>query len=144
MNSLSLKSTVNLSKFVACSFLALTALTQVAVRQAIAEDPAPPPSADLSKAKPEATPEKVETIKTGVIASSTKTKAFAAIDVETSGSAPGDETSVIAGSVSHVKRDECVAKVINNGDKTYSVSFNVVELRIRNKNVEKSRAVAVG
>ncbi|MFN8391530.1 MAG: hypothetical protein U0136_14675 [Bdellovibrionota bacterium] len=100
-------------------------------RTALAADPAAKPSA-APTAQPtasgapqaEATPEKK--IKPGVIASSTKTKDFAAIDVDTSGAAPGDEANPITASISHVKDDNCVAKVINNGEASYSVSFQVV------------------
>lgn len=67
-----------------------------------------------------------ETVKTGVIATNTRTKDFAAIDVQTSGAAPGDDVSVISGSVLRPKRGQCVGKVINNGNKTYSVGFSVV------------------
>ena len=67
-----------------------------------------------------------ETVKTGVIATNTRTKDFAAINVETSGAAPGDDVSVVSGSVLRPKREECIAKVINNGNKTYSVSFSLI------------------
>jgi len=67
-----------------------------------------------------------ETVKTGVIATNTRTKDFAAVNVETSGAAPGDDVSVISGSVLREKRGQCVGKVINNGNKTYSVGFAVI------------------
>lgn len=70
--------------------------------------------------------EKEEVVKTGVIASSTKTGSFAAIDVETSGASPGDEASVISASIVRGRDNECVARVTNGGAKTYSVSFAVV------------------
>jgi len=114
-----------LSKILICLALISLWTGTVSVGAAIADDDQPPPAADPSKAVPEKKEEKPETIKTGVIASSTKTGSFAAIDVETSGAAPGDEASVISASVLRPKRDVCIAKVMNNGTKPYSVNFAV-------------------
>ena len=69
--------------------------------------------------------EKKEVVKTGVIASSSTVPDRGAVDVETSGSSPGDDTSVVTGSISRTGRTECTAKIINNGEKSYSVSFAV-------------------
>lgn len=111
---------------------------------ALAEDAEPPPTADPAKAVPAKKEEKPEVIKTGVIASSTKTGAFAAVDVETSGAAPGDEQSVIAASIIRKNRDECVARLINNGGKSYSVSFNVEGVNARGaKTLNKSYSATI-
>ncbi len=97
------------------------AVAQPATAQPEEGKPIAPPAPSAS-----ATPEKKEVVKTGVIASNTRTGAFAAIDVVTSGAAPGDEASVISASISRTKRGQCVARVINNGTKTYAVSFAIV------------------
>ena len=68
---------------------------------------------------------KDEVVKTGVVASSSRIGNHASVNVQTSGDAPGDETSVIAGSISHSGRDVCIARIVNNGEKEYSVSFSV-------------------
>ncbi len=69
--------------------------------------------------------EKPEKVKTGVVASSLTTGRPTGINVETSGSSPGDEVSAVSGSISHGKKNQCIARIINNGKKTYSVSFSV-------------------
>ena len=131
MKLTSIRFSRNLSKIVIC-----LSMTFVFAGAAIAqnEEP-PPPGADPSKAVPDKKEEKPEVIKTGVIASSTKTGSFAAIDVETAGASPGDEASVIAASVLRPKRDQCIAKVINNGSKPYSVNFSVEGVNARGAKV---------
>lgn len=86
------------------------------------ENTAPAKSSSDAASKKE---EKKELVKTGVIASSSTIPDRGAVDVETSGSSPGDETSVVTGSISRTGRTECTAKIINNGEKSYSVSFAV-------------------
>lgn len=73
----------------------------------------------------EAKTEKPEKVKTGIIASTITTGRPTAIDVETSGSSPGDEVSAVSGSISHSKKNTCIARILNNGKKTYSVTFSV-------------------
>lgn len=69
--------------------------------------------------------QKVEKVKTGIVASTETTGKPSAINVETSGSSPGDEVSAVSGSISRGKKNECIARILNNGTKTYSVTFSV-------------------
>lgn len=92
----------------------------------------------------QAAEKKEDKIKTGVIASTGTTAQSASINVDTSGSSPGDEVSAISGSVSRVKRNECVARVLNNGTKTYAVSFAVEGINKRGlKTLSKSYSATI-
>ena len=69
-----------------------------------------------------------ETVKIGVIASqrSIGGGGASAIDVETAGAAPGDELSVIMGSVAPSGNGKCLATVTNSSEEnSYSVRFAV-------------------
>ena len=76
--------------------------------------------------EPEMTVAPKEVVKTGTIAASVRTGQSAAVDADTSGETPGDESNAIGASIGRAGKDVCVAKVTNNGKKTYSISFNVV------------------
>jgi hypothetical protein len=89
---------------------------------AFADDQPVPTATNAAPAAQETPPEKV---RTGVIASDTKTGQFAAIDVDTGGDSPGDEVNPITASITRGSDDECTAKVTNNGKNTYSISFAV-------------------
>lgn len=77
------------------------------------------PSGKEEEAEPVAKPGEI-------IASSGATGNFAAVPVASNGSAPGDNPSVLSASVNRTKGNNCVAKMINSGKKTYSVYFAVV------------------
>ncbi len=64
-----------------------------------------------------------ESVKKGVIASFGRHREATAVDTATT-PAQGDEQSAISGSVSRNKNN-CVAKITNNGKNSYSVSFAV-------------------
>lgn len=82
-------------------------------------------SAALAEDKPVEEKPAEEKVITGVIASTATTGKPGAINVETSGSSPGDEVSAVSGSISHGRKNECIARILNNGTKTYSVTFTV-------------------
>ena len=117
------KTSFSLGAIAAGTLVVMTALPALAQNT---PPPVPPPAPPAAAATAAATPEVEENVKPGVIASSTKTGSFAAIDVQTSGSSPGDEANVISASIAQKGGNECVAIVTNNGAKTYSVSFQVV------------------
>ena len=100
----------------------------VSVASVSIAQPAPAGGVDTAEEAKKAKEEEPEPVaKSGeIIASSGSTGRFAAIGVGTIGAAPGDDQSVIGASVSRGKGDSCVAKIINSGKKSYSVSFAVV------------------
>lgn len=67
-----------------------------------------------------------ESARSGIIASQGHVKDFAAIDVDTTGSAPGDSVNVISGSVKRDPKGNCIVTVTNNGQKDYSLSFSLL------------------
>ena len=76
---------------------------------------------------PEATPkEPEEKVRTGKIASTGRFGTTGGVDVDSAGASPGDEPSVVSASISRKSKTECTAKIINNGQKSYSVSFTVL------------------
>ena len=88
---------------------------------ALDDEPAP---AGTAKGKEE----KKEVVKTGLIAGTIKTKNSRniAFDNQANDAAPGDDASVIGGSVSRAGKTQCVAHVTNSSPKnSYSVSFVV-------------------
>lgn len=71
--------------------------------------------------------ENTDVIRTGVIANSGEYASGNAVNVDTQGAAPGDESSTIQGSVSQVGRGLCKATVTNSSEEnTYHVRFRVV------------------
>jgi hypothetical protein len=70
--------------------------------------------------------EEKEVVKTGIIASQVNAGLSQSVDVSTDGSTPGDESGVIAANVSVLDRNTCVVRVINNGKKSYSVSYELI------------------
>ncbi len=71
--------------------------------------------------------ESTDVIRTGTIASSGEYASGNAVDVDTQGSAPGDEPSTIQGSVSQIGRGKCRASITNSSEEnTYSVRFRVI------------------
>lgn len=85
-----------------------------------------------------------EKVKTGIIASTSTSPGSISIDVDTSGSSPGDDINVISASISRVKKNECVVKLTNGGEKTYSVSYAVEGVNKRGmKTLSKSFSASV-
>ncbi len=91
-------------------------------------------SESTESAEPKKEEEK-EPVRTGTIAGSGRFKETKGINVDSSGSSPGDEPSVISGAVSRKSQTECVAKIVNSGKKRYSVSFKVVGVDARGSKV---------
>ncbi|MCB0323015.1 MAG: hypothetical protein KDD69_05555 [Bdellovibrionales bacterium] len=80
-----------------------------------------------SKGTAAATEEAADPIKTGVIANSGSFPTNGAIDVETSGAAPGDEQSTITASINSTDRTTCVATLNNASEKnSYSVRARII------------------
>lgn len=82
-------------------------------------------AADKGAENKNAEKKKDEVVKTGVVASSGTMGNVGAVNAQTSNDAPGDENSVISGSISRSGSDNCTAKIVNSGEKEYSVSFSV-------------------
>ena len=107
-------------------FVGLCAMVNVAAAQEEQVIPEQAPAAVATPA-PEATPkEPEEKVRTGAIASTGRFGTTGGVDVDSAGASPGDEPSVVAASISRKNRTECIAKIINNGKKSYSVSFTVL------------------
>lgn len=70
--------------------------------------------------------EEKEVVQTGILASQVNAGLSQSVDVSTDGAAPGDTAGVLAANVSVVERGTCVVKVMNNGKKSYSVSYELV------------------
>lgn len=81
---------------------------------------------DKLPTEPKKKEEKKEKIRLGVIAAQGKFQRNTDIDVDSVGSAPGDEEGKITGSVFRKGRNECVARLMNSGEKAYSVSFDII------------------
>lgn len=110
------------------------------VASAGAEDSATPPPSD----KPADAKAKEEPIATGVIANSGSVPTGSAVDVNTQGATPGDEASVIQGSVSQASRGKCSATVTNGSEEnTYSVRYRVVGTDERGNSALKKSFSAV-
>lgn len=70
--------------------------------------------------------EEKEVVQTGILASQVNAGLSQSVDVSTDGAAPGETPGVLAANVSVVERGTCVVKVMNNGKKSYSVSYELV------------------
>lgn len=80
-----------------------------------------------SRAGAQAEEEKVENVNTGLIAGSGSFATSGSLDVQTSGSAPGDEASVITGGVTFGKGGTCEVSISNSSEKNaYAVNYRVV------------------
>ncbi len=92
-----------------------------------------------------------EHVSTGVIATQGHFGQFAHINVDTGGGSPGDAKSVLSGSIDRESEDICVAKIVNNGQKPYTVHFSVegfdeagerIFVRTRRAQLKSGEAVA--
>lgn len=106
-----------MSRTIIFSFLFFSAL------QTFAEDPKKTVESVVKPVEGQKPPEVKEKVKLGVVAGTFKTGQAKSLDVESGGAVPGDDDSVVTGSVSHVDATTCVAKMSNAGKKTYNVSF---------------------
>lgn len=69
---------------------------------------------------------KQEKVSQGVVASVGRYGNGAAVQGDTSGSTPGDDVSVISGSIKNISEGKCAAVIMNASEcKTYTVSFAV-------------------
>lgn len=99
----------------------LCAFSSVAISQEVPEE------VPAVAATPAPTPkEPEEKVRTGKIASTGRFGTTGGVDVDSAGASPGDEPSVVSASIVRKSKTECTAKIINNGQKSYSVSFTVV------------------
>ncbi len=86
---------------------------------------------------------KDEKIPSGVIASSGRYSQQVAVQADTGGSAPGEDTSLITGNIQGVSDSKCKAVVTNRSDcKKFSVSYEVKGGKIGQplKNITSSSA----
>ncbi len=105
--------------------LLLFAFVSPVAAQVKQESGADAPAEKQEEAKKEK--ENTDVIRTGVIANSGEYASGNAVNVDTQGAAPGDESSTIQGSVSQVGRGMCKATVTNSSEEnTYHVRFRVV------------------
>lgn len=128
---------------VSAMVVGLCTLGSVAVAEPVAKDEvAPPqevPAAAATEKPAEVVKEPEEKVHTGTIASSGRFGTTGGVDVDSSGASPGDEVSVVSASIVRKSKNECVAKLNNNGKKTYSVSFTVIgEDRRGNKVISRT------
>ncbi len=103
------------------ALVGLCALSSVALAQ---EEPEVVPTVAATPAPTPTEPE--EKVRTGKIASTGRFGTTGGVDVDSAGASPGDEPSVVSASISRKSKTECTAKIINNGKKSYSVSFTVL------------------
>lgn len=112
------------TRILSCALFGLSFLANNAFAQEA--NPPAPTAEDSTAAAAEKKEEKIPDLQPGVVASYGRTAQNTAIDVETSGAAPGDEASPVVGGIKRLGGDDCEVFLKNNSKKAgYSVSFAV-------------------